>query len=78
MSGIETHKEKVLRIILAGQPELRGTLESKSLKQLVQRVRLRFHIGPLDRREMNEYIEHRLGVAGRSDGKCGLDDRGPA
>ncbi len=64
LSGIETHKEKVLRIILAGQPELRDTLESPKLKQLLQRVRLRFHIGPLDRRELREYIEHRLAIAG--------------
>ncbi len=64
ISGIETHKEKVLRIILAGQPELRETLESPSLKQLVQRVRLRFHLDSLDRRETREYIEHRLAVAG--------------
>ena len=64
ISGIETHKEKVLRIILAGQPELRDSLESPGLRQLVQRVRLRFHLGPLDRREMREYIEHRLSVAG--------------
>ena len=66
ISGIETHKEKVLRIILAGQPELKDTLDSPELKQLVQRVRLRFHVGPLDRREMREYIEHRLAVAGRT------------
>ena len=65
ISGIETHKEKVLRIILAGQPELKETLDSPELKQLVQRVRLRFHVGPLDRREMREYIEHRLAIAGR-------------
>ena len=64
LSGIETHKEKVLRIILAGQPELRETLDSPSLKQLVQRIRLRFHLGPLDRREMHEYVEHRVEVAG--------------
>jgi putative secretion ATPase (PEP-CTERM system associated) len=64
MSGIETHKEKVLRIILAGQPELREQLDSPSLKQLVQRIRLRFHLEPLDIREMREYIEHRLEVAG--------------
>ena len=64
LSGIETHKEKVLRIILAGQPELKDTLGSPSLKQLVQRVRLRFHLGPLDRREMQEYIEHRVETAG--------------
>ena len=67
LSGIETHKEKVLRIILAGQPELKDTLDSPSLKQLVQRVRLRFHIESLDRREMREYIGHRLSVAGRKE-----------
>ena len=67
MSGIETHKEKVLRIILAGQPELREQLDSPSLKQLVQRIRLRFHLEPLDKLEMREYIEHRLEVAGCTD-----------
>jgi len=70
LSGIETQKEKVLRIILAGQPELKDTLESPRLKQLVQRVRLRFHIESLNRREMHEYIRHRLSVAGR-------DEEGP-
>ncbi len=74
MSGIETHKEKVLRIILAGQPELKDELESPGLKQLVQRVRLRFHIGPLDSREMREYINHRLAIGGRDDGKLFEDD----
>ncbi|MGB5164788.1 MAG: AAA family ATPase [Woeseiaceae bacterium] len=74
ISGIETHKEKVLRIILAGQPELKDTLESPSLKQLVQRVRLRFHIGPLDRRELCEYVERRLEVAGRDDHDLFTDD----
>ncbi|MDX1480582.1 MAG: AAA family ATPase [Woeseiaceae bacterium] len=64
LSGIETHKEKVLRIILAGQPELKETLDSDRLKQLVQRVRLRFHLGPLDKQELREYIHHRLEVAG--------------
>jgi putative secretion ATPase (PEP-CTERM system associated) len=74
LSGVETRKEKVLRIILAGQPELRQTLESPKLKQLVQRVRLRFHIGPLDNREMREYVEHRLEVAGRGDNDLFADD----
>ena len=74
ISGIETHKEKVLRIILAGQPELKDTLDSEGLKQLVQRVRLRFHIGPLDRREMREYIERRLAVAGHKDNNLFADD----
>ena len=67
LSGIETHKEKVLRIILAGQPELKRTLESPKLRQLVQRIRLQFHIGPLDGRELREYVEHRLSVAGCGD-----------
>jgi type II secretory pathway predicted ATPase ExeA len=69
ISGIETHKEKVLRIILAGQPELRETLDSPSLKQLVQRVRLRFHLTALDQRETREYIEHRLAIGGHDGGK---------
>ncbi len=64
ISGIETHKEKVLRIILAGQPELRDKIASPKLKQLTQRVRLRFHLGPLSKRELGEYIEHRIQVAG--------------
>ena len=74
LSGIETHKEKILRIIIAGQPELKETLDSPSLKQLVQRIRLRFHIGPLDDREMREYIEHRLKVAGSEDNDLIADD----
>ena len=74
LSGIETHKEKVLRIIFAGQPELKDTLDSPGLTQLMQRVRLRFHIGPLDKREMQEYVEHRLKVAGRQNGKLFEDE----
>jgi general secretion pathway protein A len=74
MSGIETHKEKVLRIILAGQPELKETLDSPNMKQLVQRVRLRFHIGPLDSRDTRAYINHRLTVAGRDAGEVFADD----
>ena len=69
LSGIETHKEKVLRIVLAGQPELKDTLESPKLKQLVQRIRLRFHIGPLNSNELREYVDHRLAVAGSKDQK---------
>jgi len=64
LSGIETTKEKVLRIILAGQPELNDKLLSKDLVQLVQRVRLRFHLSALSSSETVSYIEHRLEVAG--------------
>jgi len=64
LSGIETTKEKVLRIILVGQPELNDKLDSKELIQLVQRVRLRFHLSALSSAETSSYIDHRLEVAG--------------
>jgi general secretion pathway protein A len=64
LSGVETTKEKVLRIILAGQPELNDKLNSQELVQLAQRVRLRFHLAALTKAETFAYIDHRLEVAG--------------
>ena len=64
LSGVETTKEKVLRIILAGQPELNDKLDSADLVQLKQRVRLRFHLTALSEPDATEYIRHRLRVAG--------------
>jgi type II secretory pathway predicted ATPase ExeA len=64
LSGIETTKEKALRIILAGQPELNDKLNSPELVQLAQRVRLRFHLTALTKAETAAYIDHRLEVAG--------------
>ena len=64
LSGVETTKEKVLRIILAGQPELNEKLNSQELIQLSQRVRLRFHLTALTKAETSAYIDHRLEVAG--------------
>ena len=64
LSGVETTKEKVLRIILAGQPELNARLDSDELIQLVQRVRLRFHLTALSPEETQSYVLHRLEVAG--------------
>jgi general secretion pathway protein A len=64
LSGVETTKEKVLRIILAGQPELNAKLDAPELEQLMQRVRLRFHLHTLTAGETRGYIEHRLEVAG--------------
>jgi general secretion pathway protein A len=64
LSGVETTKEKVLRIILAGQPELNEKLNSPELLQLTQRVRLRFHLAALTPAESTAYIDHRLEVAG--------------
>jgi general secretion pathway protein A len=66
LSGVETTKEKVLRIILAGQPELNVKLDSPELVQLAQRVRLRFHLTALSPDDMKAYILHRLEVAGSS------------
>jgi type II secretory pathway predicted ATPase ExeA len=64
LSGIETTKDKVLRIILAGQPELNAKLDSPELVQLTQRVRLRFHLAALSPDDTRSYILHRLEVAG--------------
>jgi general secretion pathway protein A len=64
LSGVETTKEKVLRIILAGQPELNAKLDSPELIQLAQRVRLRFHLTALSPEDMKAYVLHRLEVAG--------------
>ncbi len=64
LSGVETAKEKALRIILAGQPELNEKLNSPDLVQLTQRVRLRFHLTALTKAETMAYIDHRLEVAG--------------
>jgi general secretion pathway protein A len=64
LSGLEAQKEKLLRIVLAGQPELSRKLDSPRLEQLTQRVRLRFHLGALSQRETHDYVQHRLDVAG--------------
>ena len=64
LSGVETTKEKVLRIILAGQPELNDKMDAPELVQLAQRVRLRFHLGALSVEDTQGYILHRLEVAG--------------
>jgi type II secretory pathway predicted ATPase ExeA len=73
LSGLESHKEKLLRIILAGQPELSRKLDSPRLEQLTQRVRLRFHLSALSKRETHEYITHRLNVAGANGRKIFSD-----
>jgi general secretion pathway protein A len=64
LSGVETTKDKTLRIILAGQPELNEKLNAPDLVQLAQRIRLRFHLTSLSRDDTFAYIRHRLDVAG--------------
>ncbi len=74
LSGVETTKEKVLRIILAGQPELNEKLDAPELVQLTQRIRLRFHLTTLSQSEMRAYIQHRLEVAGAGDRQIFVED----
>jgi general secretion pathway protein A len=74
LSGVETTKEKVLRIILAGQPELNDKLDSAELVQLAQRVRLRFHLTALSEPDLQNYVLHRLEVAGSGGRKIFQDD----
>jgi putative secretion ATPase (PEP-CTERM system associated) len=64
LSNLETDDAKLLQIILVGQPELRKTLAMPSLLQLRQRISIYCHIQPLSRPEVEEYILHRLQVAG--------------
>lgn len=64
LSNLETEKEKLFQIILVGQPELKNKLNSPNLKQLKQRIGVRFHITPLQKDEIDKYIYHRLSVAG--------------
>lgn len=63
LSNLETEKEKLLQIVLVGQPELCDKLKLNDLRQLHQRVTVRYHILPLERRELPAYIEHRLKIA---------------
>jgi len=77
LSGVETTKEKVLRIILAGQPELNEKLDAPELVQLTQRVRLRFHLTTLSDVETRGYIQHRLEVAGAADREIFAKDTYP-
>lgn len=64
LSNLETDQRKLLQIVLIGQPELRDMLESRRLRQLRQRITVRYHLRPLSRLETEYYIQHRLHVAG--------------
>lgn len=64
LTNLETHREKLLQILLIGQPELRDTLARNDLRQLAQRVTARYHLEPLDEAATRAYVRHRLEVAG--------------
>ncbi len=63
LSNLETNKEKLLQIILVGQPELAEMLNSHDLRQIGQRISLRYQIMPLNLKETQEYIQYRLNIA---------------
>jgi general secretion pathway protein A len=67
LTNLETSREKLLQIILIGQPELLAVIKGKGLKQIAQRVTARYHLLALTRQETYAYIRHRLLVAGRKD-----------
>jgi len=67
LSNLETDRTKLLQIILVGQPELKKTLMQPELKQLRQRINIRYHIVPLTFDETASYIKHRLTIAGNPD-----------
>jgi general secretion pathway protein A len=64
LTNLETNTQKLLQIILIGQPELRELLARNELRQLAQRVTGRYHLNPLSRDETTAYVRHRLRVAG--------------
>ncbi|MCC5860922.1 MAG: AAA family ATPase [Gammaproteobacteria bacterium] len=64
LTNLETARQKLLQIILIGQPELRELLDRHDLRQLAQRITGRYHLEPLDRDDTARYVEHRLRVAG--------------
>ncbi|GAB4345990.1 MAG: hypothetical protein Kow0099_26830 [Candidatus Abyssubacteria bacterium] len=74
LSNFETTKEKLLQIVFVGQPELIQKLEQPELRQLKQRIQVRYHLSALKPSEVKEYIEHRLHVAGSNGGIVFSDD----
>lgn len=64
LSNLETDDRKLLQIVLMGQPELRDRLNHPGLRQLRQRITVRYHLRPLRRQEVGQYVQHRISVSG--------------
>ncbi len=64
LTNLETSKEKLLQIVLLGQPELRELLQRRNLRQLAQRITARYHLTPLGPKDTHLYIHHRMQIAG--------------
>ena len=63
LTNLETNTKKLLQVILIGQPELQQLLQRRDLRQLAQRITARYHLLPLTKLELNQYVQHRLSVA---------------
>lgn len=68
LSNLETDDRKLLQIVLVGQPELRHRLHDDRLRQLRQRITVRYHLRALNRQEVAQYVQHRLSVSGAQRG----------
>lgn len=64
LTNLETAKEKLLQIVLLGQPELRELLQRRNLRQLAQRITARYHLRPLGPKDTHLYVRHRMQIAG--------------
>lgn len=64
LTNLETNQQKLLQVILLGQPELRDKLASQELRQLSQRIIARYHLGSLAKSDVVSYVRHRLSVSG--------------
>ena len=64
LTNLETNQQKLLQIIMIGQPELREMLSRPDMLQLSQRITARYHLGPLSKEEVGAYVNHRLSVGG--------------
>jgi general secretion pathway protein A len=64
LSNLETDARKLLQIVLMGQPELRERLNQHNLRQLRQRITVRYHLRPLTFQQVAQYVHHRLTVSG--------------
>jgi len=68
ISNLETDREKLIQIVLSGQPELAQILERNEMRQLSQRIVVRYHLQPMDFQDTVDYVSHRLQVAGARNG----------
>ena len=71
LTGMETDEDRILNLILVGQPELKNLLDAPGMEQLSQRIRFRFHLAALEKDDIRNYIDHRLTVAGFDSNKSG-------